>query len=131
MTPGKNRLVQVRRKGKRKLFGKERKEVFLEWFAATCNVRLSAAKAGVHERTVYKHLAKDPEFLDGFVRAVQIGYVRLEARELQEAHQLRFGQSDTLAEDGPSTIAEPPHPARANARVRPSPAGGRGAGRGI
>src|SRR3982751_2480399 len=53
VTPNKNRLVQARRTGGRKLFDRKRKEVFLEWFAATCNVRLSAGKAGVHEKTVY------------------------------------------------------------------------------
>jgi hypothetical protein len=105
----------VRRTGGRKLFGKERKEVFLEWFAATCNARLSAEKAGVSEKTVYKHLAKDPEFLDGFGRAVQVGYVRLEARELQEAQRFGVGRSGA-AEGGPSTITSagdgpPPHAA--------------------
>lgn len=86
VTPNKNRLVQVRRTGGRKLFDKRRKEVFLEWFAATCNVRLSAGKAGVCDKTVYKHLAKDEAFFEAFGRALQLGYVRLEARILQEAH---------------------------------------------
>jgi hypothetical protein len=101
VTPGKNRLVQVRRFGTRKLFDKKRKEVFLEWLAATCNVRLSAAKAGVNEKTVYKHLLKDAAFEEAFRRAIQVGYLRLEARQLQEAHR--------PAGAGPST-AEPPHP---------------------
>lgn len=87
VSPNKNRLLQVRRTGSRKLFGKERKEVFLEWFAATCNVRLSAGKAGVHEKTVYKHLLKDAAFEEAFGRAVRLGYMRLEARQLQEAHR--------------------------------------------
>jgi hypothetical protein len=98
----------MRRTGGRKLFGKERKEVFLEWFAATCNARLSAEKAGINEKTVYKHLAKDPEFLDGFGRAVQIGYVRLEARELQEAHRFGLGQSGAREEDELGGLHDPP-----------------------
>jgi hypothetical protein len=89
VTANKNRLVQVRRVGKRKLFDKARKEVFLEWFAATCNVLLSAAKAGVCDKTVYKHLLKDAAFVEAFIQALRVGYLRLEAREMQEAH--RFG----------------------------------------
>ena len=114
ITPNKHRLVQVRRAGQRKLFDRRRKEVFLEWFAATCNVRLSAGKAGVCDKTVYKHLMKDDAFVEAFGRALQVGYLRLEARQMQEAHQLRFGQSGTLAEDGPSTACggPPPHPAK-------------------
>src|SRR3569623_1256795 len=50
VTPNKNRLDQVRRTGKRKLFDRARKEVFLEWFAGTCNVVLSAEKAGVCDK---------------------------------------------------------------------------------
>jgi hypothetical protein len=86
VTPNKNRLLQVRRVGKRKLFDKARKEVFLEWFAATCNVVLSAGKAEVCDKTVYRHLMKDRAFVDAYVRALQVGYLRLEARSMQEAH---------------------------------------------
>jgi hypothetical protein len=42
---GKHRDVQVARTGGRKLFGEERRGVFLEWFAATANVSLSAEQA--------------------------------------------------------------------------------------
>jgi hypothetical protein len=114
VSPNKNRIVQVRRVGSRKLFDKARKETFLEWFAATCNVALSAAKAGVWPQTIYKHLMKDEAFLEACGRALRVGYFRLEARELQEAHQLRFGQSGTSAEENPSTAfgGPPPHPAK-------------------
>ena len=87
ISPNKNRLLQVRRAGKRKLFDKARKEVFLEWFAATCNVVLSAGKAGVCDKTVHKHLLKDPAFVEAYKRALEIGYLRLEARQMQEAHR--------------------------------------------
>ena len=87
ISPNKNRLLQVRRAGKRKLFDRKRKEVFLEWFAATCNVVLSAGKAGVCDKTVHKHLLKDPAFVEAYKRALEIGYLRLEARQMQEAHR--------------------------------------------
>lgn len=86
VAPNKNRIVQVRRAGKRRLFDRRRKEVFLEWFAATCNLVLSAGKAGVCPQTVYKHLLKDEAFHEACGRALQLGYFRLEARGLQEAY---------------------------------------------
>ena len=113
ITPNKNRIVQVRRTGSRKLFDKARKEVFLEWFAATCNASLSAAKAGVCYQTVFKHFAKDAAFFEAAQRALQLGYFRLAARSVQEAHS-GFGESGTFAEDGPSTACggPPPRPAK-------------------
>jgi hypothetical protein len=74
--------VQVRRTGVLKRFGKARKETFLEWFAATCNERLSAAKADINVKTVWRHRMKDAAFADAFDRALAQGYVRLEARTL-------------------------------------------------
>src|SRR5689334_16731607 len=106
IAPNKNRIVQVRRTGSRKLFDKARKEVFLEWFAATCNASLSAAKAGVRYQTVFKHFAKDPAFFEAAQRALQLGYFRLEARSVQEAHV-------------------PPHPADPEGQP-PSPSRGEG-----
>lgn len=66
--PAKNRLLQVNATPKRKLFDRKRKEVYLEWFAATCNASLSAAKAGVRYETVFKHFAKDPAFFEAAQR---------------------------------------------------------------
>jgi hypothetical protein len=111
VSPNKNRLVQVRRVGSRKLLDKARKETFLEWFAATCNVALSAAKAGVCDKTVYKHLLKDPAFEEAALRALRVGYFRLEARELQEAYRPAIGGH--------------PHPAQAELES-PSPSRGEG-----
>jgi hypothetical protein len=93
ISANKHRLIQVRRVGRRKLFDRARKELWLEWFAATCNLWLSAEKAGVHEKTVSRHLLNDAAFFEAAQRALQLGYFRLEARSLQEAHKLRFGQS--------------------------------------
>lgn len=114
--PAKNRLLQVNGAPNRKLFDKARKELFLEWFAATCNTRLSAGKAGVNETTIYKHLQKDEAFAEACRSAVQLAYFRLEARELQEAHRPAMT----------SSAAEPPHPAPAEAGVDPLPQGGEG-----
>jgi len=83
--PGKNRLTQVARTGSRKLFDAARREVFLEWFAATCNVKLSAEKADVCYQTVFRHRMKDEGFAEAWDRALAQGYARLEARLLQAA----------------------------------------------
>jgi hypothetical protein len=82
--PGKNRIVQVVAGGGRKLFDARRREVFLEWFAATCNARLAAAKAGVAYQTVFKHRMKDEEFARRWDAALAQGYARLEARVVLE-----------------------------------------------
>jgi hypothetical protein len=103
---GKNRIVQVARTGGRKLFDHARREVFLEWFAATCNVKLSAAQAGIAYQTVFKHRMKDEAFAEAWDRALAQGYARVEARLLQEVM--------------------PPLPAPADAGVDPLPPGGEG-----
>ena len=81
---GKNRIVQIAKAGARKLFDAERREVFLEWFAATCNAKLSAERAGVCYQTVFKHRMKDPGFAAAWDEAVAQGYARIEARLVQE-----------------------------------------------
>jgi hypothetical protein len=78
--------VQIAKRGGRKLFDEERREVFLEWFAATCNVKLAAEKAGVAYQTLFKHRMKDPAFAQRWDAALQQGYARVEARLLQEVH---------------------------------------------
>ena len=113
--PCKHRLIQVTRTPNRKLFDAARREVFLEWFAATCNVRLAAAKAEINYQTVFKHRMKDEAFAAAWDRALVQGYAYLEARLLQEA--MNVDQSGTLIEDSPSTIPSagngpPPHPAK-------------------
>lgn len=80
---GKNRKAQVARAGKRKLFDAKAKAIFLEWFAATCNVCLSAAKAGVAYQTVFKHRMKDEAFAEAWDRCLAQGYARVEAKMLE------------------------------------------------
>lgn len=80
---GKNRRVQIVQEGGRKLFDKKRKEVFLEWFAATCNVKYSAHRAGVCYQTVFKHRMKDEAFAEMWDRCLRQGYARVEAQSLE------------------------------------------------
>jgi hypothetical protein len=82
--PGKHRDMQVARVGKRKLFDKKRRKVFLEWFAATGNCVFSAAKAGVSDKTVWKHRVKDPAFREAFDVAMEQGSVRATARLMED-----------------------------------------------
>jgi hypothetical protein len=67
------------------LFGKAAKAEFLEWFAATCNISLSARKTGFHYRTVIRHWREDPEFGAQCVEALRLGYPQLEALALEGA----------------------------------------------
>lgn len=83
IVPGRNRKVQVRRTGGRKLFGKAAKKLFLEWFAATCNIGWAAEKAGFNYKTVLRHRMNDPVFAADCDRAMAQGYARLEARRLE------------------------------------------------
>lgn len=57
--------------------------MFLEWFAATCNVKLSAEKAGFNYKTVFKHRMNDQRFAEAWDRALRQGYARLEAKVLE------------------------------------------------
>jgi hypothetical protein len=76
---GHNRELQVVRFPKRKLFGRDRKEVFLEWFAATSNLGWAAEKAGVARQTISKHLLSDPEFAGAYRDALDVSRLRLKA----------------------------------------------------
>lgn len=84
IVPGKHRRLQVA-PTRRKLFGKAAKAAFLEWFAATCNISLSARKIGFHYRTVIRHWREDPEFGAQCVEALRLGYPQLEALALEGA----------------------------------------------
>jgi hypothetical protein len=103
VTPNKNRLMQVRRTGTRKLFDRKRKEVFLEWFAATGNLLLAAERADIHPKTVDRHRLEDPAFADACDRALDAALWRLVARTVQEAQQLQIGQVSAEGE-GPYKI---------------------------
>ena len=80
---GKNRRVQIVRTGGRKLFDRKRKEVFLEWFAATCNVKYAAHRAGVCYQTVFKHRMADEGFAEMWDKCLAQGYARVEAQSVE------------------------------------------------
>lgn len=79
----KNRIVQIARTGGRRLFDARARSVFLEWFAATCNVKLSAERAGINYKTAFKHRMNDADFADAWGRALEQGYARIEAKLLE------------------------------------------------
>jgi hypothetical protein len=68
---------------RRRLFKGKVKRTFLEWFAATANISLSARKAGVHYRTVLRHRMEDPVFAGEMEEALACGIVRVRAWALE------------------------------------------------
>lgn len=68
--PNKHRRLHLTDDGGRRLFDDEAKQAFLEAFAASCNVRWAAARAGFSEKTAYKHRMNDARFREGWGRAV-------------------------------------------------------------
>lgn len=84
IVPGRNRRLHKRRKQENQ-FGNKRRAVFLEHLAATCNVRASAAAAGVSPSTVYAHRMKDSDFRADWDAALAQGYARLEAALIERA----------------------------------------------
>jgi hypothetical protein len=89
---GKNRKVQVARTGSRKLFDEAAQSEFLEWFAATCNLAWSAEMAGFNYKTVLRHRMNDGRFREGYDRALEQAYARLEAKRLEtKRKEVRIG----------------------------------------
>jgi hypothetical protein len=80
LSASRNRQLQVTRQGGRKLFARGRKELFLQWFAATGNLGFAASQAGVTRQTVSKHRLKDPEFEAAYAQAVMLCVPDLQAR---------------------------------------------------
>jgi len=74
-------------------FTAARKQIFLDHFAGTADAFASAEAAGVHVSTVYKHRQIDPEFAEGWDRALRHSYALLEAeavrQRLEAQRQLR------------------------------------------
>ena len=83
VAPRGGRMWQARR-ARRNQFTRERKEVFLEHFAATCDVTASAAAAEISEACVYEHRRKDPAFAAGWDEALPHAYARLEAEAVAQ-----------------------------------------------
>lgn len=104
---GNKRRVQVVREGSRKRFDAKRQAVFLDWFAATCNVALAAEKAGVAPQTVFKHRMRDAAFAAAWQDAIAQGYARLEAELLHAA----TAAAGAEVEGAPEAAPEPVTPA--------------------
>ncbi|MGQ0661477.1 hypothetical protein [Sphingosinicella sp.] len=85
VAPGKHRRLQRAGDGGRRMFDEAAQREFLELFAASCNVRWAARAAGFAAQTIYKHLMKDERFREGFGRALEQGFVRLQAELLAKA----------------------------------------------
>jgi hypothetical protein len=75
--------MQVRRKPRRKIFGKRAKETFLEVLSCTGNVTAAAEAAGVTPGTIYNHRRKDPEFRQAYWLALEQSVAKLVALRLQ------------------------------------------------
>jgi hypothetical protein len=125
--PNKGRELQAARTGGRKLFDAARRQVFLEWLAATANVSWSAEKAGICYQTVWKHRMNDPVFAEAFDRALDQGVVRGRAR-LIETRRPRIDMAGDLAapeldEIDPQTMLQV---LREHERGRGGPAAGMG-----
>lgn len=89
-------------------FTTERKEIYLEHFAATCDSDEAARLAGVGDTTVYAHRRTDPEFAAAWSEALDQGYARLEAelaRQRLEALK-RFAAAIDKAEADPERAVE-------------------------
>src|SRR5439155_1691908 len=131
---GRSRRLQVTSRGWNR-FDKAKRQTFLEWFAATCNAKQAARRAGVAYSTVYRHRMEDARFAAAWDLALEQGYARLEAKLLEmmfeaagagpvgfdggfepPSHEDSTDEAGEAA--GPSTIASsgngpPPHPASA------------------
>ena len=83
-------------------FTPQRKQVFLDHFADSCNMAAAAAEAGVTVRAVRKALAEDGTFAEGFDMALAVGYKALEADTLSQTQQ-----AYRLSPDGPAGGGDP------------------------
>lgn len=91
---GCNRRLQLAKRGWNR-FDAARRKRFLEWFAATCNAREAARRAGVAYSTVYRHRMLDARFAAAWDRALEQGYARLEAKLLEmQFEQAAGGAAD-------------------------------------
>lgn len=82
---GRPQIAEFGGEAAERLVSEERKARFLEELGVTCNIRLSARRAGLCERTVYKLRHRDPEFERGWMRALDDGYATLEMELLRRA----------------------------------------------
>ena len=82
-------------------FDEERRALFFTHFVGSCDTRAAAEAAGVSESTVNYHVRTDPGFEAEFVRALEKGYVFLEAEALRQRLAAQRRLRDLLAEAPP------------------------------
>jgi hypothetical protein len=92
--------VLVRKKRRIVDFTPERKQLFLDHIAESCNMDAAAAAAGVTGGAARKALAEDADFAEAFDVALAVGYKALEADTL---HQVQMAYR--LSPDGPAGAA--------------------------
>lgn len=76
--PLQKRIVRATR------FTAERRQIFLDVFAATGDLRAGAEAAGVHESTVYRTLSRDPDFARRRDEARTLAVGRLEDEAVRQ-----------------------------------------------
>jgi len=83
VAPRRGRRWQAQR-ARANFFTRERKEIWLEHFAATCDATAASEAAGISVNTAYAHRRTDPAFRAGWEEALEQGYARLEAEAVAQ-----------------------------------------------
>ncbi len=85
-------------------FSEAQREAFLDSLAETCNVRLSAERAGIAPPSLYRWRGRDMDFAAKWQAALRVGYERLESALLRSA--LRVAEQGDAQEPGWAPKAE-------------------------
>ncbi len=80
---------------------KQQRKLFLDELADTCNVLLSAKKAGFYPQRAYDLKARDADFRRGWDKALTLGYSQLELTMLERA--LHGTETPIKTPDGKAT----------------------------
>ncbi len=97
---GKGRLLVKAKRSNREISQRSR-DAFILSLSETCNVSLSAERAGVALSTVYKMRQRDAAFAAAWQRALDDGYQRLEMGLVQAALAAVEGPRAYVAGDRP------------------------------
>lgn len=103
---GKGRLLVKAKRSRREISQRSRDEFILS-LSETCNVSLSAERAGVALSTVYKIRQRDAAFAGAWQRALDDGYQRLEMGLVQAALAAVEGPRPVASEVGNRPLVEP------------------------
>ena len=80
---------------------KQQRKLFLNELAETCNVLLSAKRAGFYPQRAYDLKAGDADFRRGWDKALALGYAQLELTMLERA--LHGSEASIKSPDGKAT----------------------------